>query len=113
MIRVKGESDKAGLNFNIQKKKIMAPCSISSWQIDGETKETLTGFNFFGSKITADGNYSHDIKRHSLEEAMSNLDSILKSRDITFLTKVRLVKAMVFPVVILESWTINEAGVGP
>ena len=109
-MKVKEESEKAGLKFNIIKKKIMAFCPITSWQIDGETKETLTGFIFFGSKITADGNYSHDIKRHSLEEAMSNLDSILKSRDITFLTKVRLVKAMVFPIVMYgcESWTIRK-----
>ena len=98
---MKEESEKAGLKFNIQKTKIMASVAITSGQIDGETMETVTDFIFLGSKITADGDCSHEIKRHLLpgREAMTNLNSILKSRDITLSTKVRLVKAMVFPVV--------------
>ena len=100
--------------LNIQKTKIMASGLITSWQIDGETIETVTDFIFLGSKITADGDCSHDIKRHLLfgRKAMTNLDSILKSRDITLPTKVRLVKAMVFPVVMYgcESWIIRKAG---
>ena len=98
--------------LNIQKTKIMASGSITSWQIDGETVETVADFIFFGSKITADSDYSHEIKRRLLfgRKAMTNLDSILKSRDITLPTKVRLVKAMVFPVVMYrcESWTIEK-----
>ena len=96
------ESGKAGLKFNIQKTKIMASGPITSWQIDGETMETVRVFIFLGSKITAVGDYSHEIKRHLLlgRKAMTNLDSILESRAITLLTKVRLVKAMVFPVVV-------------
>ena len=94
-------SEKAGLKLNIQKMKIIASRPITSWQIDGETMETVTGFIFLGSKITADGDCSHEVKRRLLRgrKAMTNLDSILKSRDITLLTKVCLVKAMVFPVV--------------
>ena len=107
------ESKKVGLKLNIQKTKIMASCPITSWQIDGETMETVTDFILGGSKITADGDYSHEIKRHLLlgRKAMTNLDSILKSRDITLPTKVCLVKAMVFPVVMYgcESWTIKKA----
>ena len=110
---VKEENEKADLKLNIQKTKIMASGPITSWQIDGETMETVTDFIFLGSKITADGGCSHEIKRHLLlgKKAMTNLDSILKSRDITLLTKVHLVKAMVFPVVIYgcESWTIKKA----
>ena len=106
-------SEKAGLKLNIQKTKIMAPGPITSWQIDGETMETVTDFIFLGSKITADGNYSHEIKRCLLfgRKAMTNLHSILKSRDITLPTKVHLIKAMVFPVVMYgcESWTIKKA----
>ena len=102
-----------GLKLNIQKTKIMASGPIASWQIDGETTETITDFHFLGSKITTDGDYSHEIKRRLLlgRKAMSNLDSILKSRDITLPTKVCVVKAMVFPVVIYgcESWTIKKA----
>ena len=96
------ESGKAGLKFNIQKTKIMASGPVTSWQIDGETMETVRVFIFLGSKITAVGDYSHEIKRHLLlgRKAMTNLDSILESRAITLLTKVRLVKAMVFPVVV-------------
>ena len=96
---MKEESEKAGLNINIQKTKIMASSPITSWQIDGETMETLANFIFLGSQITADGDYSHKIKRHLLlgKKAMTNLDNILKSRDITLLTKFCLVKAMVFP----------------
>ena len=95
---MKEESEKAGLKLNIQKTKIMASCPISSWQIDGETVETVTEFILGGSKITADGDCSHEIKRHLLigRKVMTNLDSIFKSRDITLPTKVRLVKAMVF-----------------
>ena len=107
------ESEKVGLKLNIQKTKIMASCPITSWQIDGETMETVRDFIFGGSRITADGDFSHEIKRCLLlgRKAMTNLDSILKNRDITMLTKVRLVKAMVFPVVMYgyESWTIKEA----
>ena len=100
-MKVKGESEKVGLKLNIQKTKIMASSPIISWQIDGKAMETVTGFIFLGSKITADGDCSHEIKRRFLLErkVMTNLDSILKSRDITLPTKVRLVKAMVFPVV--------------
>ena len=109
----KEKSEKVGLKLNIQKTKIMASSHITSWQIDGETMETVTDFIFLGSKITADGDYSHEIKRHLLlgRKAMTNLDSTLKSRDITLPTKVRLVKAMVFPVVMYacESWTIKKA----
>ena len=102
LMKVKEESEKVGLKLNIQKTKIMAFGPITSWQIDGETMETVRDFIFLGSKITADGDYSHEIKRCLLlgRKAMTNLDSILKSRDITLLTKIHLVKAMVFPVVI-------------
>ena len=98
---MKEESEKDGLKLNIQKMKIMASNLITSWQVDGETMETVTAFIFLGSKITAEGNCSHEIKRRSLlgRKVMTNLDSILKSRDITLLTKIHLVKAMVFPVV--------------
>ena len=109
---MKEESGKFGLKLNIQKTKIMASSPITSWQIDGETMETVTAFIFLGSKITADGDCSHEIKRCLLlgRKAMTNLDSILKSRDITLLTKVHLVKPMVFPVVMYgcESWAIND-----
>ena len=100
-MKVKEKSEKVGLKLNIQKTKIMASSSISSWQIDGETMETVTDFLFLGSKITADGDHSHEIKRHLLlgRKVMINLDSILKSRDITLLAKVHLVKAMIVPVV--------------
>ena len=100
LMRVKEESEKVGLELNIQKTKIMASGPITSWQIDGETVETVAAFIFLGSKITAGGDCSHEIKRHILfgRKVMTNLDSILKSRDITLPTKVRLVKAMVFPV---------------
>ena len=112
-MKVKEESEKAGLKLNIQKTKIMASGSITSWQIDGETMETVTNFIFLGSKITADGDCNHEIKRHLLlgRKAMTNLDSIFKSRDIIWPTKVHLVKAMVFPVVMYgcESWTIKKA----
>ena len=112
LMKMKEESEKAGLKLNINKMKIMASSLITSWQIDGETKETVTYFIFLGSKITADGECSHEIKRGLFlgRKAMTNLDSVLKSRDITFLTKVRLVKAMVFPVVMYgyESWTIKK-----
>jgi len=111
--KVKEESDKVGLNLNIQKTKIMASDPITSWQIDGETVETVSDFIFLGSKITADGDYSHEIKRRLLlgRKVMTNLDSLLKSRDITLPTKVCLVKAMVFPVVMYgcESWTVKKA----
>ena len=104
---------KAGLKLNIQKTKIMASSPITSWQIDGETMETVTDFVFLGSKITVDGDCSHEIKRHLLHgrKAMTNLDSVLKSRDITLPTKVCIVKAVVFPVVMYgcESWTIKKA----
>ena len=113
LMKVKEESEKAGLKLNIQKTKIMASGPITSWQIDGETMETVTDFIFLGSKITADGGCSHEIKRHLLlgRKVMTNLDSILKSRDITLSTKVHLVKAMVFPIVMYgcESWTIKKA----
>ena len=109
-MKVKEESEKAGLKLNIQKTKIMASGPITSWQIDGETMETVTDFIFGGCKITADGDRSHEIKRHLLLErkVMTKLDSILKSRDITLPTTVHLVKAMVFPVVMYgcESWTV-------
>ena len=112
LMKVKEESDKAGLKLNIQKTKIMAFSPITSCQIDGETMETGTDFIFLGSKITKDGDCSHDIKRCLLlgSKAMTNLDSILKSRDITLPTKVHLVKALVFPVVMYgcESWTIKK-----
>ena len=112
-MKVKEEGEKAGLKFSIQKTKIMASGPISSWQIDGERMETVTDFIFLGSKITADHDCSHEIQRCLLlgRKAMINLDSILKNRDITLLTKVHLVKAMVFLVVIYgcESWTIKKA----
>ena len=112
-MKVKEESEKAGLKLSIQKTKIMASSPISSWQIDGETVETMTYFIFLDSKITADVDCSHEIKRCLLlgRKAMANLDSILQSRDITMLTKVGLVKAVVFPVVMYgcESWTIKKA----
>ena len=112
-MKVKEESEKVGLKLNIQNTKIMASGPITSWQIDGETMETVTDFIFVGSKITADGDCSHEIQRHLLfgRKVMTNLDSILKSRDITLLTKVCLVKAMVFPVVMYgcESWMIKKA----
>ena len=108
--KVKEESEKVGLKLNIQKTKIMASVPITLWQIDGETMETVTDFIFLGSKITTDGDCSHEIKRRLLlgREIMTNLDSILKSRDITLPTKVRLVKSLVFPVIMYgcESWTI-------
>ena len=113
LMKVKKESEKAGLKFNIQKTKIMASSPITSWQIDGETMETVRDFIFGGSKITADDDCSHEIKRCLLlgRKAMTNLDSILKSRDITLPTKVHLVKATVSPVVMYgyESWIINKA----
>ena len=113
MLKVKEESEKIDLKLNIQKTKIMASCPITSWQIDGETMETVRNFIFLGSKITADGDYSHEIKRCLLlgRKIMTNLESILKSRDITLSTKVCLVKAMVFPVVTYgyESWTVKRA----
>ena len=112
LMKVKEESKKAGLKLNIQKTKIMTFSPITSWQIDGETMETVAGFIFLGSKITADGDCSHEIKRCLLlgRKAVTNLDSILKSRDITLPTKVCLVKAMVFPVVMYEceSWIIQK-----
>ena len=111
-MKVKEESEKVGLKLNIQKTKIMASSPITSWQIDGETVETVTDFIFLGSKITADGNCSHEIKRWLLlgRKVMTNLDSIIKSRDITLPTKIHLVKAMVFLVVMYgcESWTIKK-----
>ena len=110
-MKVKEESEKVGLKLNIQKTKIMASGPITSWQIDGETVETVSDFIFLGSKITADGDCSHEIKSLLLgRKVMTNLDSIFKSRDITLPTKVRLVKAMVFPVVMYgcESWTIKR-----
>ena len=109
LMKVKEESEKVGLKFNIQKAKIMAPGPVTSWEIDGETAETAKDFIFLGSQITADGDCSHEIKRRLLfgRKAMTNLDSIFKSRDITLPTKVRLAKAMVFPVVMYgyENWT--------
>ena len=108
-MKVKQENEKVGLKLNFQKNKIMASGPITSWQIDGETMETVTDFILGGSKTTVDGDYSHEIKRHLFlgRKSMTNLDSILKSRDITLPTKVHLVKAMVFPVVMYgcESWT--------
>ena len=113
LMKVKEESGKVGLKLNIQKTKIMAFGPITSWQIDGETVETVADFNFLGTKITADGDCSNEIKRHLLLgiKAMTNLDSILKSRDITLPTKVHLVKTMVCPIVMYgcESWTIKKA----
>ena len=112
-MKVKEESEKAGLKLNIKKMKIMASGPKTSWQIDGETMETVTDFIFLGSKITGDGDCSHEIKRRLLlgRIVMTNLDSILKSRDVTLLTNVHLFKAMVFPVVMygFESWTIKKA----
>ena len=112
-MKVKVESEKVGLKLNIQKTKIMASGPITSWQIDGETMETVSDFILGGSKISADGDCSHEIKRHLLlgRKVITNLDSILKSRDTTLPTKVHLVKAMVFPVVMYgcESWTIKKA----
>ena len=113
LMKVKVESEKVGLKLNIQKTKIMASGPITSWQIDGETVETVPDFIFLGSKITTDGDCSHKIKRRLLLErkVMTNLDSIVESRDITLPTKVHLVKAMVFPVVMhgCESWTVKKA----
>ena len=113
LMKVQEEREKSGLKLSIHKTKIMVSCPITPWQIYGETMETVTGFIFGGSKITADGDCSHEIKRRLFlgRKAMTNLDSILKSRDITLLTKVCLVKAMVFPVVMYgrESWTIKKA----
>ena len=113
LMKVKEESEKVGLKLNTQKTKIMASGPITPWEIDGETVETVSDFIVLGSKITADSDCSHEIKRRLLLErkVMSNLDSILKSRDITLPTKVRLVKAMVFPVVMYgcESWTVKKA----
>ena len=112
-MKVKEESEKVGLKLNIQKTKIMASSPIISWKIDGETVETGADFIFLSSKITADGNCCHEVKRRLLlgRKVMTNLDSILKSRDITLPTKVHLVKAMVFPVVMhrCESWTVKKA----
>ena len=112
-MNVKVESEKLDLKLNIQKMKIMASSPITSWEIDGETVEIVSDFIFWGSKITADGDCSHESKRHLLlgRKVMTNLDSIFKSRDIALLTKVRLVKAMVFPVVMYgcESWTVKKA----
>ena len=113
LMKVKEESEKVGLKLNIQKTKIMASGPITSWQIVGETVETVSDFIFLGSKITADGDYSHEIKRRLLlgRKVMTNLDSMLKSRNITLPTKVHLVQAMVFPAVMYgcESWTVNKA----
>ena len=113
LMKVKDESEKAGLKLNIQKKKIVASGPITSWQIDGETKETVTGFIFLGSQMTAHGDCSHEIKRHLLlgRKVMINLDSILKSRDITLPTKVHRIKTMVFPLVMYgcEYWTTKKA----
>jgi len=113
LMKVKEESGKVGLKLNIQKTKIMVPCPIISWEIDGETVEKVADFIFLGSKITADGDCSHEIKRCLLpgRKVMTNLDSMLNSRDVTLSTKVCLVKAMVFPVVMYgcESWTIKKA----
>ena len=114
LMKVKEESEKVGLKLNIQKTKIMASGPIISWQIDGKTVETVADFIFLGSKITADGDCSHEIKRRFLllgRKVMTNLDSILKSRDITLPTKIRLVKAIVFPIVMYgcESWIIKKA----
>ena len=113
LMKVKEESEKVGLKLNIQKTKTMASGPITSWEIDRETVETVSDFIFWGSKITADGDCSHEIKRHLLlgRKVLTNLDSIFKSRDITLPTKVRLVKAMVFPVVMYgcEGWTVKKA----
>ena len=113
LLKVKEESGKAGLKVNIQKTNIMASSPITSWEIDGETTGTMTDFIFLGSKISADGDHRHGIKRHLLlgRKVMTNLNSILKSRDITLPTKVHLVKAIVFPIVMYgcESWTIKKA----
>ena len=113
LMKMKEEREKAGLKLSIQKTKIMSSSPITSWEIDRETVETVADFIFLGSKITVDGDCSHEIKRHLLfgRKVMRNLDSILKSRDITLPTKVQLVKATVFPVVMYgyESWTINKA----
>ena len=113
LMKLKEKRGKVGLKLNIQKTKMVASGPITSWQIDGETMETVADFTFLGSKITADGECSHEIKRHLLlgRKVMTNLDSILKSRDITLPTKIHLVKAMVFPVVMYgcESWTIKKA----
>ena len=113
LIKVKEESDKVGLKLNIQKMNFMASGPITSWEINGETVETVSDFILGGSKITSDGDCSHEIKRHMFlgRKAMTNLDSILKSRDITLLTKVHLDKAMIFPVIMYgcESWTIKKA----
>ena len=112
-MKVKEESEKVGLKFSIQKTKIMASGPITSWQIDGETVETVAGFTFLGSKITADGDCSHEVKRCLLlgRKVMTNLDSIIKSRDITLPTKVAIVKTVVFPGIMYrcESWTIKKA----
>ena len=112
-MKVKEESEKVGLKFNIQKTKIMASGPITSWQIDGKTMETVTDFIFLGSKITADGDFSHEMKRGLLlgRKTMTNLDSILKSRNTTLPTELCLVKAMIFPVVMYgcESWTVKKA----
>ena len=113
LMKVKEKSEKVGLKFSIQKTNIMASSPITSWQIDGETMETVTDFIFLGSRVTADGDCSHEIKRHLFlgRKAMTNQDSILKGRDITLSTKICLVKAIVFPVVMYgcESWTIKKA----
>ena len=113
LMKVKEENEKVGLKLNIQKTKIMVSGPITLWEIDGETVETVADFIFWGSKITADSDCSHEIKRHLLlgRKVMTNLDSILKSRDITLPTKVHLVKAMVFPVVMYgyEGWTVKKA----
>ena len=112
LMKVKEESENVGLKLNIQKTKIMASGPITSWEIDGETVETVSDFIFWGSKITADGDCSHEIKRHLFlgRKVMSNLDSLLKSRDITLHPKVRISKAMVFPIVMFgcESWTTQK-----
>ena len=113
-MKMKEGSEKTVLKLSIQKTKIMALSPITSWQMDGETMQTVTDFIFFGFQITADGDYSHEIKRHLLlgRKAMTNLDSVLKSRDITLLTKICVVKAIIFPTVIYrcERWTIKKAG---
>ena len=113
LIKVKKESEKVGLKLNIQKTKIMASSPITPWEIDGETMETVADFILGGSKITADGDHSHQIKRRLLlgRKVMTNLDSIFRKRDITLVTKVHLVKAMIFPVVMYgcESWTVKKA----
>ena len=113
LMKMKEDSEKVGVKLNIQKTKIMASGPTTSWEIDGETVETVSDFIFGGSKITADGDCSHEIKRRLLlgRKVMTNLDSIFKSRDITLPTKVRVVKAMVFPVVMIrcQSWTIKKA----